>query len=343
MCVTPLQTRSIEGFSHARSAVGAACSSSLATKVPPGRASTPGSVPCRLAAVEGDHVKIAAPNTYTRDWLHQHHTESLQAAAREVLGGNPRVSLDIDRDAPSPRSAPNADRSRPSPHQVSPSATPSTPSSSATRTSSPRPPARQSPSCRHARTTRSSSTAASGLGKTHLLHAVGHQIARALPAAARCSTSRRSASPTTCINAIRYDQDGGVPRQVPHDRPAPDRRHPVHLGQGAHAGRVLPHVQRPLRGAEADRRCPPTRPPKEIPDLEERLRSRFEWGLIADIQPPDFETRVAILKKKAEIERVRLPGRRRLPHRQPHQGQHPRDRGLAHPDDRLLLAVAAAT
>ena len=56
-----------------------------------------------------------------------------------------------------------------------------------------------------------------------------------------------------------------------------------------------------------DRLLTSDRPPKEIKTLEDRLRTRFEWGLIADIQPPDFETRVAIIKRKAELLDINIP------------------------------------
>ena len=79
------------------------------------------------------------------------------------------------------------------------------------------------------------------------------------------------------------------------------------------------------------------RAPKSIASLEDRLRTRFEWGLITDVQPPEFETRLAILRKKAESEHLGgIPPEVLGVHRHQHQRQRPRARGRADPGGRLL-------
>jgi chromosomal replication initiator protein len=249
-------------------------------------------------------MKIAAPNTYTRDWLHQHHTESLQAAAREVLGGNPRISLDIDRDAPAPIASPNASEL--------PVAAPGL-SARYTFDSFVVGNSNQFAQAACQAVAEAPGTAYNpvflyggvGLGKTHLLHAVGHEINRRYPALRLLYLSAERFT-NDLINAIRYDRTGEFRAKY--------RTLDLVLIDDIQfiAGKERTqeeffHTFNDLYDARKQIVVSSDSTPKEIPELEERLRSRFEWGLIADIQPPDFDTRVAILKKRAEIEGVRLP------------------------------------
>ena len=145
----------------------------------------------------------------------------------------------------------------------------------------------------------------SGLGKTHLLHAIGH-YSRTLYAGQKVRYVSSEEFTNEFINSIRDDKAAAFQRRY--------RDVDVLLVDDIQflSGKVQTqeeffHTFNTLHNANKQIVVTSDLPPKQLQDFEDRMRSRFEWGLITDVQPPDLETRIAILRKKSAQERLSAP------------------------------------
>jgi chromosomal replication initiator protein len=266
--------------------------------------------PTSLVSDDGATVSVRVPNILVRDWLEKHYAAVVREAVAEVGRAGAAVVFVVGEGAaaaPEPAPAP--------PSTIEP------PPATGAGGLNPRytfdtfvvGPSNQfaHAACRAVAEAPSRSYnplfiyGGVGLGKTHLMHAIGHYVLAHFPAVKLTYISSERFM-NEMINALRYDkilEFRDLYRSV--DVLLVDDIQFLAGKEGTQT--EFFHTFNALFDAQKQIVISSDCPPNEITQLEERLRSRFEWGLIADIQPPDFETKVAILKRKAEAEAVPLP------------------------------------
>ncbi|HWK22803.1 MAG TPA: chromosomal replication initiator protein DnaA [Ureibacillus sp.] len=266
----------------------------------------------KLLSYKGTNVTIAAPNSFARDWLENHYVHLIAGILSELTGEDLLIKFVVQKDqdddsldlpVPVIQTKNDDEHSEISPGMLNPKYTFDTfVIGSGNRFA-------------HAASLAVAEAPAKaynpffiyggvGLGKTHLMHAIGHYVLEHNPNAKVVYLSSEKFT-NEFINSIR-------------DNKAVDFRNKYRnvdvlliddiqfLAGKESTQEEFFHTFNTLHTESKQIVISSDRPPKEIPTLEDRLRSRFEWGLITDITPPDLETRIAILRKKAKADGLNI-------------------------------------
>ncbi|MBI5855127.1 MAG: chromosomal replication initiator protein DnaA [Nitrospirae bacterium] len=267
--------------------------------------------PVRVRGVQDSCVRLEVPNKFFGDWLTEHHKDLIAESLQTVLH-DPQVSFvfvttertgHVKQDQLRPEGRPNqAPRTR-KPAHLNPKYTFETFVVGASNQFA------------HAASMRVAEKPAEaynplflyggvGLGKTHLLNAIGNFVGERADVRIAYVTTEQFTNEV--INSIRYDKMMDLRKRYRHiDMLLIDDVQ--FLAGKERTQEEFFHTFNTLYEAHKQIVLSSDRIPKDMPDIEERLRSRMEWGLIADMKPPDVETRIAILRKKSEDEGLTLP------------------------------------
>ena len=275
--------------------------------------------PTRAVSSTSTTLIIEVPNPFFRDWIASHYTELIRRVLEGLSDSRVRVEYTIaSQTRPEASVSPVATSEDPS-RRSAPWTTPSGPQEESSSSPFPKPSLNPrylfeefviGPSNRfaHAAALAVSESPAKtynplfiyggvGLGKTHLMQAIGHRLQEQFPRA-QCLYLSSERFTNQLISAIQNRSTASFRERFRSaDVLLIDDIHFIGGKESTQEGFF--HTFNALYDAHKQIVISSDRPPKELRGVEERLVSRFEWGLVADVQPPDLETRVAILRKKA--------------------------------------------
>ena len=249
-------------------------------------------------------LRIRVPNESFRKWFLDNHARLLDECVRECAGKPVQIVVLVENAAPSAPISENPQDPLPALSKLNPQysfdsfvvGSSNQFASAAARAVAERPSRAYNPLYIYGGV---------GLGKTHLMHAIGHYI---LQRNSRLQLVYMSSERfmNELVNSIRYDRTMQF-RQKYRNIDVLLMDDVQFIAKWERTQEEFFHTFNALYDAQKQIVITSDCPPKDIPTIEERLHSRFQWGLIADIQPPDLETKIAILRKKADIHLPAIP------------------------------------